>query len=449
MKKFFALVLIVCLMMASMAMGEELVVSDVLQDEQTPAVVAEENEAGELIIAKICDASGAVLAEVKDDGSLVMTDVHQRALADKVIAERLTDAYEGVMHDVHYGDVDAIRHEEIVKIDINELLERLGHGQTAHDLVMYELFDVMAYGDAAALLVDGNYMEMTFELVVEEQSLPLVIIFTPNGTEWEIMDYTAAGDKRFTVRLTQPGTLALLCDGHEAMGIGEKSEKPGHFVPGEAAEDTDHSSNFTPSVSGKDAPEMTTSTGSEGETIVGYIRNSVTGEEIAVPDDNYIIITAVAERDYVMDIQTHEHLEWGYDGVLQAANVGELISDTEEGTIAADIEAVLAELGLELTCDQLVVKDLFEVTAYGDYLDYMYDENNHLDITFDADLDPSKPLVAIHSSDSVYWHVHPTEDVALNADGTVTLKMYDLGTVAFLVEKEEIVNAETAVQSPN
>jgi len=67
----------------------------------------------------------------------------------------------------------------------------------------------------------------------------------------------------------------------------------------------------------------------------------------------------------------------------------------------------------------------------------------------DTDLDPEKPLVVIHSPDSKHWHVHEPEDVVLHADGSVTLKMFDLGSVAFLVPVEEAIDAEAAVQSPN
>jgi len=457
MKKFFLMVLAVCMLMSMVAFAEQ---SPVLQDEQPPMVVTYVNEAGEVIAARICDKDGNVLAEIKDDGSLVMTDVHFRETAEiEIVVTRLTNAYNSVMDDVHHADVECKLHDHDVKVDIDTVLSAIDHEMDSHDLVMYEMFDVMIPDEAAALLVDGNYLELTLEVTQEHQNQPLITIFTGDGTEWMVLPTEDAGEDRFTVRMPKRGTIALLSDGRETMGIGQEVQRVVAVIPGEdAGEYGIDLSNFTPSVSGKSAPQMVTFVGEDGEVYVGYIRNRTGDVEIKVPDRNYILITSVAERNHIVDIQTHEHLEWSYDRIIAAEDVGELytehdlslpLEDHEHGTIAGLLDATLAEMGLDLTHDQLVVKDLFEVSAYGDYLHHLYDEEYYLEVTFDANLDPNKPVVVIHSPDSKHWHVHPIDDVAMNADGTITLQMYDLGAVAFLVEAEEVVNEETAVQSPN
>ena len=71
-----------------------------------------------------------------------------------------------------------------------------------------------------------------------------------------------------------------------------------------------------------------------------------------------------------------------------------------------------------------------------------------MELTFDANLDPNKPLVVIYSADSEHWGILDQSNVTFNADGTVTLKLYDLGVVAFLVEAEFDVNEAEAVQAP-
>lgn len=456
MKRFFTLILVVCALMNSAVCAES---SSILQDEQPPKVVAYVNETGDVVVGKICNESGVVIAEIKDDGSMDLADVHQRETAqNEMVAHRLTRAYKGIMYDVNYSDVACALHGDVVKVDINEVLEGLDNKITAYDLVMCELFDVSMADNYTEMLTDGCYLELTLELV-EEQSLPLIIIFTEDGVEWEILNYTVAGDNRFIVRLSASGTLALLIDGRSAMGIGEELQTVENTIQGQA--DNEYATEaaiFTPSVSGKAAPEIVTSKGADGETNVGYIRNNAGDLEIPVPNKNYIIVTPVSKRDYVVDIQTHEHLEWGYDSILGAENVGELfgehdvndvISADEHSTIASLLDEVLVKMGVELTHEQLVVKDLFEVTAYGNYLEYLYDVNNYLEITFDADLEPGQSLAVIHSHDSVHWHVHPIEETVVNADGTVTLKMYELGVVAFLVEAEENTDTENLVQSPN
>lgn len=455
MKKILTLVLAVCLLMSAAALAEE---SPFLQNEMPPELVTTPNSLGEMIGARLCDAQGSVLLEVKDDGSLILTDVHQREAAEnETVADRLTNAYNDVMDDVHHADVECDLHDHDAKVDVDAILASIDPSMDSHDLVMFEFFDVMTSGEIAALLTDGSYLELTFELE-EGQSLPLITMFTNDGVDWHVIPTTPVSERRFTVRLSEPGTLALLNDGRESMGVGQDGRHVITVIPGEEGDEIIESRNFTPSVSGKSAPQIVTIPGTEDEIYVGYIRNRAGDMEIPVPDKNYIIITAVSERNYTGDIQTHEHLEWAYDDILEVEDVGDLftehdlsvvIPDHEHGTIAGLLDEELARRGLDLTHDRLVVKDLFEVSAYGDYLHPLYDEENYLEVTFEANLDPDKPLVVIHSMDSVHWHVHPAEDAVIHSDGTVTLRMYDLGVVAFLVESEEEVDAETAVQSPN
>jgi len=458
MKKFFLLVLAVCMLMSAVSFAEQ---NAVLQDEQPPMIVTTENEAGETVVALVRDAQGNVASEILDDGSIELTDVHFRSeAANDVIIKRLTDAYEGVMRGVHYGDVDCQLHDHEVSTDINELLATIDTDLDAHDLVMTELFDIAWSENVSAMLTEGNYVEITFAA-----NAPLVAIYTVDGIEWSIIP-TIAAPEGFTVQLTENGTMALLADGRAVIALGES-----RTVSSEEKEETgdddqetddminvpvDFESVFTPSATGKPAPDMIIFDNDEGESFIGFVSSDSTSTDdstsdsetnVAVPNRNYVIVTPVVERDYVADVMTHEHLEWSYDSILNTSNVGELYAG-ENGTIASQLDAALAQLESGLTCDQLAVKDLFEVSAYGDYLQMLYDETSCLNVTFDANLDPEKTLVVITSSDSVHWNVCPVEDVTLNADGTVSIRLYDLGTVAFLVETEADVAEEAPVQSP-
>lgn len=456
MKKIFSMVLVLCMLMGMASFAEH---SIVLQNEQPPKVVSYVNANGDVIVAKICDAEGNVLAEIKDDGTLVLTDAHQRDdVENEVIAKRLTAAYEGVMEDVHHADVECKLHDHDVKVDIDAVLAAINHEMDSHDLVMHELFDVMLSDEAAALLTEGAYIEITFEVEMHEL-MPLITMFTNDGSEWLVLPIIVEGESRFTLQLPKCGSVALLVDGHQTMGIGEEVQRIETVVPGEeGGEEPFDSDNFTPSVSGKDAPEIVTFEGTDGETYVAYIYNKMGDEKIGVPDRNYIVITAVSERDYVIDIQTHEHLEWSYDRILEAEDVGDLftehdlsliIPDHEHGTIAGLLDETLTKMGVDATHDQLVVKDLFEVSAYGDYLHLLYDEDYYLELTLKTDFDPDMPVIVLHSPDSKHWHVHPIEEFAVNENGEITLNMYDLGAVALLVLAEDDLNPETAVQSPN
>lgn len=452
MKRFFLLVLAFCMLMSASSFAEQ----NVIQDEQPPMIVTYVNETGETVAGTVRDAQGNVVSEIID-GSVILTDVHFRAeAADEAIAGRLTGAYEGIMCGVHYGDVGCGLHEHEVNVDINEALAAANMDIDAHDLVMAELFDIAWTDDVAALVTDGNYVEITLAAAA-----PLVAVSTADGANWAVIP-TIPADNGFTVQLTENATVALLADGRAAIALGEtretvkKDEAPAE--DGQEPEDmievpVDFDSVFTPSATGKPAPDMLITENDEGESFIGYF----TGESIQsgdsdsdsetgvyVPNRNYVVVTPVAQRDYVADVMTHEHLEWSYDSILNAANVGEL----NDGNIASQLDAALAKLQSGLTHNQLAVKDLFEVSAYGEYLKLLYDETSCLNVTFDADLDPEKTLVVIVSSDSVNWNVCPVENVTLNADGTVTIRLYDLGAVAFLVEAEPELAEEAPVQSP-
>lgn len=446
MKKFLSLMLLACMLLSATALAD---FSKIVQDELPPELVAVRDEATNEIILTVYNAEGEVIATVNHEGDIILTDVHFRAeavLEDIVI--RLTSAYEGVMEDVHHSDVTCELHEHNVKVDINQVLGAIDHEDLdAHDLIMYELYDVKFSEDVEALLVDGAYIPLTFR-VAEGQPLPLIVLESGDGENWTVVPFAVVGEREFTVNMPSSATLALLCDGVQVMGIGQEKEWK-YVVPGDTITDTE-GGNFTPSVSGKPSPEVVTTVTEDGEVHVGTIYSDDGTQAIPVPDRNYILVTAPIEKEYNIDIQTYEHLEWAYKTILNAEHVCQLPSDSHEGTIAEDLTARLEEMQLDLTCEELVVKDLFEVSAYGDYLHYLYNEDCYLEVTFKTDLDPSKAVIVIHSYDSVNWHLHSIEESLVHEDGSITMKLYDLGTVAILVEADDaVVSLQDAVLSPN
>lgn len=439
MKKGIAFLAAICmLMMASLsAFAEEPVGRTILQDEQPPMVVVTEGS-----VAKICDANGNVIGSVADDGSLALVDVHHRnTIEAEDVAKRLTSAYEWVMSGVHYSDVESLMHEDVLKIDINEAVKAAD--LTAHDLVMYELFDAMLYGDAAALLVDGAYIEFTVKPTLE-QTLPLLVVFTPDGENWKVLNnWVSNADNSVTLRLEQPGTVAFLLHSEAAFELSDSYQIETLFDP-MLLSDEGYEQHFTPSVSGKPAPTVVAQMDEEGQVCVATIKNRNSTHVTPIPNESYLIVTPVSERDFVVDIQTHEHLEWSYDDILAAETYDEM-----QTGIGAEIDAILKNNGFELTHTDMVVRDLFEITIYGKYVDYFYTEGAYLEITFKEAQAANEPLVVLFSNDSVNWHTVPAEDVQINENGTLTLRLDKLGTVAFLVERTEVLpSADVAVTSP-
>lgn len=430
MKKLVALIVCLCMLLTATAFCE----ADLLQNEMPPMLVKAELD------------NGTEAVEVLDDGSLVLTDVSARNEAEMA---RLTAAYEGVMGGVHFSDVPSMLHEDVVKLDINEALKGTEEELTAHDLVMIELFDIAVGEELTEKLVDGAYLEMTLEMP-ENQAMPMMLLFTPDGAEWRVYeDWNIAGDNTLAVRVTEGGVMAFLkvelsSEDEIVDEDAEVTDPEGVFTPND-----NQNPNFTPSVSGKPAPSLKTETGVDGVSYVATIYTK-TGEVVAnIPDYDYLLVTPVSESQFNADIMTHEHLQWAYDLILNCTNVGELLSADGENTIAAEIDAMLLAMNAELTHEQLVVRDLFEATVYGEYVDHMYNEDHYIAMTFLTDVDPEETLVVLCSEDSVHWYPVPAENVTVNSDGSVTLRTEGLGVFAFLVEAEAELNAEEAVSSPN
>lgn len=439
MKKGIAFLAALCmLLMASFsAFAEETAGRSVIQNEQPPMLVVTEGT-----VATIYDANGSVIGSVSDDGSLELVDVHHRnTIEAEEVAKRLTSAYEWAMFGVHYSDVESLKHDDVLKVDIDAAVKSMD--LIAHDLMMYELFDAMLYGEAAALLADGAYVEFTVQLE-QDQSLPLLILFTPDGENWKILEnWIPAANNCVTIRLEEPGTLAFLLHGAAVSEADGSSQMDEIILPTPPSED-EPDDNFTPSVSGKPAPSIVPDVDEEGDVYVASIHDYDDTQVARIPAKNYLIVTPVSERDYVVDIQTHEHLEWSYDDILAA----ETYEDLQPG-IGAEIDAILKNNGFELTHADMVIRDLFEITVYGEYLNYFYTEGAYLKITFKEALTANDPLVVLFSSDSVNWHTLPAEDAQINANGTLTLHLEELGTVAIMVKRPEVLPAaEEAVTSP-
>ena len=444
MKKIFALLMALCMLLTAFAaIAEEtqpqVQIRSVLQNEQAPAIVPTEN-----YIAKICAADGTVLAQITEAGDLHLADVHHREeLINTQAIDRLDVAYDQLMHDVHFGDVATTEDEEkLLKDLINEQIET--EDFNAYDLLVYETFDVHVDNEELAkLLTDGAYLEFTIELL-EHQSAPLMIKFSGDGEHWDLLENYSADGKQVTIRMYQEGVVGLI--------------KPYEVIPGttttyaqavmgeaEPSADAQDTSIFRPSVTGKPAPQLKTDVDENGEVVVGYIYTTVTTDPVIIRLDDHLVITPVADSAYVEDITTHEHLQWSYDSMLAAGAIDKLGDELDE-----KIDAQLADAGFDLGYEDLVMRDLFEITIYGDNLELFYDENNMMELTFEeTEVKPGDALVVMHSFDSIEWHVAPAEQVTINDDGTVSVKLDGLGVVAFLVEKPETLpDADQAVSSP-
>jgi len=434
MKKLISLILTVCMVLAlaAGACAESADPRPVLQDGMAPQLVGKADGEGNIVYATVYDANGNEVSKITDASLIGRTDISERASASASASERLNSAFMGMMFDVHFSDVKSKWHDDLLKIDINNAL--VNSGISAYDLVMFENFDLELLGDAAAALAaEGNTVEMTFALL-NGQPAPSMIVSTQDGQAWEVAkNFTVNPDNTVTVCMEDAGIVSFLVGREATRTITTSREEVTSRIP------------YTKEVTYIDSP-----TGEERTKTISGVNVTATvvtsTEEVPVSNADLLVVTPLSERDYIVDIQTHEQLEWAYDEVLNAADIGTLTSATDAAGIGAEINAVLADMGTNLTHSNLYVSELFEVSIYGDYLDYLYAEDNTIHVTFPIDMAQDSTLVVLVSSDGASWQVLPAENVVIAEDGSVTLRLHELGAVAFAVPGG--VAAEAADMSP-
>ena len=346
MKKFVALVLMVCMMLSLTAVAEEIV-------------------APKLIAAELCDAT-CTTHEAIAEGGVTVVD------------------------------------EAIAALD----------PATIGSATVFETFVVKATEEVAAKLVDGVHFDLTVEIDAK-LPLPTAIMVNVNGA-WALVDeYTATETpKQITFKMDGAGDVALLVASaatqeETVTDTATKTETTVVYTE-------DQYDSFTPSVSGKPAPVVVPSASATTVTVATIITTTKT---IDVPAGNNLGVTPVSERNYAED---GAKLEKAYQSIL----------NNEQKELLGE----------------MVVRDLFEVTLTDEYAAYLAEDGAVIEITFDADIDPEKAFKVLCSHDSETWHEIAAENIVVNADGSVTLKLEEVGVIAFVVDAAEETVAE--VTSP-
>ena len=253
----------------------------------------------------------------------------------------------------------------------------------------------------ANTLAEGNAVEITADADV--------VLFSADGAAWEVLTEG---------KITSSGVVALVSNRAAVITAGEQDINLEVAV----MENTiviEEEKNFTGSVYGKAAPAVVIT-----EETVAVIKTA-TGETISIPADAAgMVVTAVANREASADLAVRENLNWAYANIQAAESADALVEE---------------ELG------NVVVRDLFDVSLYGEFKAAVEEEGASFTVTF-ADV-AGEGLVVLCSHDFATWHTVAAENVVANADGSVTVTLSEGGALAFAVAAEETV--EGGVVSPN
>lgn len=201
-------------------------------------------------------------------------------------------------------------------------------------------------------------------------------------------------------------------------------------VPAMAAE-------FTPSVENKPAPEVVTQTDSNGNECVAIIYDA-DGNEIVGVLEGYLIVTPVAASE-MPSAEIKENLEAAYEQLQSVSSLTELSSD---------LEVVIKEVSLDLAIDDLVIRDLFDVTVLGTYAEYLSQEGNYISIRFKLSVDADSLAAVLHNIEGTTWETVSNDRITRNKDYTADVVFYELSPVAFLFDAGKLSVDPNAPDSP-
>lgn len=194
--------------------------------------------------------------------------------------------------------------------------------------------------------------------------------------------------------------------------------------------------NFTPSVEQKPAPTVDPITDSNGDQVSAIIRDQNGGEVHGVSiDSGELIVTPISQASQAAQTIS-EMLTKAYEQIQQADTIADLVPT---------IGDFLQSIGNTVTqVDDLVVRDVFDVSLTGTAAEYLAQEGSNITLRFDVDISPSATLIVLHNYEGSNWEIIPDDRVVQNADGTVDVTFDSLSPIAFVVDSTETDTSASA-----
>lgn len=191
---------------------------------------------------------------------------------------------------------------------------------------------------------------------------------------------------------------------------------------------------FTPSVQGKEAPDIVITQDANGNevaaTVIDANGNIIKGVTIAE-----ITVTPVAKADEASE-EVREVLDKAYEQINSVASLTELVPEMPE---------FLEDISDDLTVEDLVVRDLFDVTVDAE-TKALLEAGNSIRISFKLGVAADEFVICLHNYSENLWEVIDNDKVKNNGDGTVTVEFTSLSPIAFAVQNTK---GNTPVKAPD
>ncbi len=195
---------------------------------------------------------------------------------------------------------------------------------------------------------------------------------------------------------------------------------------------------FTPSVEAKPAPSVVPQKGSDGSEYSAIIYDKDGKEVTGVPDGS-LIVTPVSQADKAADSKIKDRLNKAYSQLQSVSKLSDL---------DGDLETIIKEVSSGLTLDDLVVRDLFDVSVSGTYANYLNTDGNYLVVRFKLSTDAQSLASVLFSEDGKTWKALPNSYIKRNSDGTVEIILHKEGVLAFLFDAGKLSVDPNGPSSP-
>lgn len=200
---------------------------------------------------------------------------------------------------------------------------------------------------------------------------------------------------------------------------------------------------FTSSIENKGAPSVTMMTDQSGQQAAAIIKDADGNEVIGVPDGDLIVTPIAKAHEASSDIR--EKLENAYGQIKSAATLDDLAAGLSNAVhqLSSGVVPEYADFN-----GDLVVRDIFDVSVYGTYADYLAIEGNTITVTFDLGLDSNAFLAVLHNYSDSNWELISSDRIERHSNGNVSVTFDSLSPVAFVVDNGEVAIDTNGPVSP-
>lgn len=176
----------------------------------------------------------------------------------------------------------------------------------------------------------------------------------------------------------------------------------------------------SPSVTAKPVPAMTMMTDKNGNAVAGIIYNAA-GEEIGSISPEDLKVTSLAGGADV-DPEILKILTSAYEQLQGVKSLDELVPD---------IGSVLDKLAPGIAVQDLVIRDLFDVTISPEAAALLA-AGGTVEFQFELGIGPDEQMLVLHNLKGTEWEVIDPERVINRGDGTLSVQFGSLSPIAFV-----------------